>query len=592
MYQKLQTGIVSITLSLSSLSPLVVYGTSSVQSQLEEAQRDLHEYKARLFRASSPKDQAKIQELHEKLSESDLRNQKLLKDLKSLEKNVDSANKHSDTLAVAADALASMIQNLRSSGESQNELFEQQLAFLYDELQMIHVLYEKEKELSASLQADIHTKTTAIQSAIKEAESNRQEWTAALQKHQELQKRLQDSERNYQDALTEAASLRFALDSARTALAQAKNETLQGQRDAAQVQQTLASTQERHQQELDRHSISHLNHHAMAVDYMHYVEAQQQNAELQKNLVGMQLVALMATIKDEKAGQETLANKLDEALKELANAQTAHKAQEELLAARQQEKASQEALANKLDEALQEIANAQTAYKAQEELLAARQEEIAQLQHKADELAAGQASKLHDEKMQQEQIAKELKESLERVGQAQEMHKLQEELLAIREEEIDSLKNRAEQLENQNNQLKVAFEDTINIHHEIKQQFEHLEQDVGSRDGLQDQAIEQLRAQLRESQLMTKELEQQVRALNHFAETQHQAIVNANEMTLQEQTRNRYLQHENMSLKNSLIKSAIADRLPTIRGESQPLPFSLFLGPPPKRPSAFDISEK
>lgn len=172
----------------------------SLQQQLHETTRELHKYKAQLFRSTHPEDKAKIGELSQRLAQQKAINEQLNLALQSLEKELLLIRKQVTTFEVTADALSAMVQKQRIAADARENEHRTQVQVLQQQIQ-------KDGQLIPSLYQQLQTASeliTAYEVQGKEWEKNYLD--TATMNHQ-LIAFAQDLE----DALTDAAMLKFAL---------------------------------------------------------------------------------------------------------------------------------------------------------------------------------------------------------------------------------------------------------------------------------------------------------------------------------------------------------------------------------------------
>lgn len=119
----------------------------SLRKQVQATSRKFKEYQAQLFRSSHPKDQNKIAELGQLLSEKEKANNQLSNSLKALEKELAAAHKQIANLEVASDALNSLLNANRLANE-------QEIKALKHEITQLSASHESEKHnLLAKIEA-------------------------------------------------------------------------------------------------------------------------------------------------------------------------------------------------------------------------------------------------------------------------------------------------------------------------------------------------------------------------------------------------------------------------------------------------------
>lgn len=127
----------------------------TLKQQLVETTRQLHEYKAHLFRSSHPQDTAKINALTRKIAEQDESNIKLTETLTQLQNDILQARKQSNTLEITADALSAMVQAQRVATESLEKDFASKQEHLSKELETAQTLLATEKQLTEQVNSEL-----------------------------------------------------------------------------------------------------------------------------------------------------------------------------------------------------------------------------------------------------------------------------------------------------------------------------------------------------------------------------------------------------------------------------------------------------
>lgn len=179
-------GVSSNSQSTTYLSPPDVY---TLQEQLLEKTRELHDYKAKLFRASHPNDHAKITELNQKIAEHEKHTIALNSKIKEFEEALSNAKKQLSTLDISTQALTDYIQKQRITAESEKQELIARLQAHEDDPRL-----ENEQKLNEKLNADLKALTNKI--ATYEKQLNNIE---------------QNHESELQDALQDSAILKFEL---------------------------------------------------------------------------------------------------------------------------------------------------------------------------------------------------------------------------------------------------------------------------------------------------------------------------------------------------------------------------------------------
>lgn len=147
----------------------------ALRQKLLKTARELHEYKAQLFRSSHPKDEAKIAELGQLLSEKEALNQRLAIALQNMDKEVSLARKQLNSNETANDILCSYIETQRQSSELKDREHKEQLAQLEGAFLREHrtildkiSLYEADQQKLLADLSDSHRSQDQWQSAFEQ----------------------------------------------------------------------------------------------------------------------------------------------------------------------------------------------------------------------------------------------------------------------------------------------------------------------------------------------------------------------------------------------------------------------------------------
>lgn len=166
---------------------------TTLRKQLFEKTRELQDYKANLFRASHPQDQATIGKLSQQIAEHERTKQELIEKIQGYETELTNAKKQITNLEVSADALTAFIQNQRAVVEAKKQELAAKIRAYEEDPQL-----ENERELNKKLSAELESlKSTLLsyEQQIKDLESH--------------------YEKELHDALQDAAMLKFELADAR-----------------------------------------------------------------------------------------------------------------------------------------------------------------------------------------------------------------------------------------------------------------------------------------------------------------------------------------------------------------------------------------
>lgn len=291
-----------------------------LKRQLQTATRDLHEYKAQLFRSSHPQDLAKIASLNQQIDDRDAINEKMNETLRSLEKDMLQARKQASTLEVTADALSAMIMAQRSVNDNQQKEHLVRVRTLNDELQTAMALLEKEQQLTSKMDKQLNetqqtlaayekrineleighaealAATTAIESKLMDADQQHSDahqelhfalndleqaknalYAEVFQTKAELEKRMA-SEENLKQNLAEATQ---RLQEQQERFAQLETELQNALFESSMLKFQMADVQAK-QSHLDEQNTAHLNHLTMSLDYARDLENSQ--TALQENV--------------------------------------------------------------------------------------------------------------------------------------------------------------------------------------------------------------------------------------------------------------------------------------------------------------------
>ena len=155
----------------------------SLRQQLLQTDRELHEYKAKLFRSSHPKDEAKIAELGKLLAEKEALNQQLLLALQNMDKEVLLARKQVAAQQTSNDVLSSYIETQRQALKEKEE--QQEL-----HLNRLQTAYIKEKDLLLEKIAAYDKEQETLLTSLKEQKETLAVWDKAFQYQRNLSKKL------------------------------------------------------------------------------------------------------------------------------------------------------------------------------------------------------------------------------------------------------------------------------------------------------------------------------------------------------------------------------------------------------------------
>lgn len=177
---------------------------TELKEQLFDKTRELNEYKAGLFRASHPQDQAKIIALTQRIADHEKNKVELTAKIQEFEKELANTKKQMNSLEVSTEALTDFVQSQRNVAEKdKQELVNKILTFEED------TRLENEQKLNQKLMSDLAIlkgTITAYETRISVLE--------------------QSYEENLQDALQDAAMLKFNLADARQLAAQKEHELM------------------------------------------------------------------------------------------------------------------------------------------------------------------------------------------------------------------------------------------------------------------------------------------------------------------------------------------------------------------------------
>jgi hypothetical protein len=204
-----------------------------LQQELLKKTQELERYKATLFRASHPSDEAKILELTQSILQLEKAKQDLMNLIKEHEKELVSAKEQINNLEVSSNALTSFIQTQRATIEAKKQ-----------ELATKIRAYEDNNELTEARQANeiLAAELEVVRTAVASYENQIKELERAH--GQELH-----------DALQDAAMLKFELADLRLSTQQKEHEvmvsTLHDLSVAFDQVRALKSRHQTHQEELN-----------------------------------------------------------------------------------------------------------------------------------------------------------------------------------------------------------------------------------------------------------------------------------------------------------------------------------------------------
>lgn len=181
---------------------------TKLQQQLLEKTRELEEYKATLFRASHPKDQAKIMELNILIAQHEKTKQELIARIQEHEDELSNAKKQINNLEVSSDALTALIQNQRAIIEAKKQELAEKIRAHEEDPQLA-----LERQKTQMLTAEVEDLKKALASHLASYESQTKELEIA---HEEA----------LHDALQDAAMLKFELADLRLSAQQKEHEIM------------------------------------------------------------------------------------------------------------------------------------------------------------------------------------------------------------------------------------------------------------------------------------------------------------------------------------------------------------------------------
>ncbi|MBA3816487.1 MAG: hypothetical protein H0X29_08205 [Parachlamydiaceae bacterium] len=170
----------------------------SLRKQVQATARKFKEYQAQLFRSSHPKDQNKIAELGQLLSEKEKLNNQLSNSLKGLEKELAATNKQIANLEVSSNALNSLLNANRTTHENE-------INSLKRNLDQLTVTYEADKQTLLNNMESHKTENQNYLSKIESHENDKKNLIAKIDlyanENQTLEAKIESNEKEKQNLL-------------------------------------------------------------------------------------------------------------------------------------------------------------------------------------------------------------------------------------------------------------------------------------------------------------------------------------------------------------------------------------------------------
>jgi len=192
-----------------SYHPDIMEDIATLKQQLQEKTEELHYYKANLFRASHPQDQATIAKLSQQLAEQEKAKQELVAKIQEQEAELASAKKQITNLEVSTDALTAFIQNQRAVVEAKKQELAAKIRAYEEDPQL-----DQERELNKKLTAELESLKINIASQEQELHDALQE--AAMLKFELADARLSADKKEHEIMLSTLHDLTIALDQAKS----------------------------------------------------------------------------------------------------------------------------------------------------------------------------------------------------------------------------------------------------------------------------------------------------------------------------------------------------------------------------------------
>lgn len=252
----------------------------NLKGQLQSIGRKLQEYQAQLFRASHPKDQTKIAELGQLLSEKEKLNSQLTTSIKNLEKELAATRKQVATLEVTSDALNTLLYSHRAVSDAEGIKLREQLEQIKNahasEKQALLDKIETTEAEHLRLSKQLNKKNASLKDLKNTISSQNSTTTKLLKELQDLSELYALSQQRYQHEVDAKSLALFEELQALDVVAKASQENLTNQtrqlsqlidkerhlaerlNDELQSAQLTIVTHEKRIQELEQHHSSSL----------------------------------------------------------------------------------------------------------------------------------------------------------------------------------------------------------------------------------------------------------------------------------------------------------------------------------------------
>lgn len=513
----------------------------TLQLELQNLNRELHNYKARLFRSSHPKDQDKIADLGKVLSEKETLNKKLLSAVDNLEKELSTTKKQSVTNERATEALTTLIENQRDAAEAKAKEYEQKINDLklgidsqrndfllklkecqLHQEQMAKEIEQKQQVIQ-SLQNQLLDHKSHINNLSKEIDNASQSF---CNKHEEEKKQLSCQT---QAVFEHLQATEMASNSHRTELEeqifslnkQVDKEKLyfESVEDEIRAAKEDIANKERRLQELEQ---SHADSLAFAAELTHRLEnSQSQHTEAQEKLT--------ATLHELEMTKNSLIEELKLSKEDLEKRSAALEAME------------------------QQYAEIAARYEAQQQRTESIEHDFTNLQNEITTLEA------------------QLTEARHTIASHEEKHQQHSNQISSLSSELSQKHDHLSRLEDEKSQLVAALKEKEKLEEELasyKAQAHTLEMsEEVSRDQLlatieEDkitmaalmERMEKLVLAQQEANYREQEMEHSLRLLTVLAENQDKSLSAASTAMAKSQEYSRLLEHENNKLKDQIVE--------------------------------------